>query len=116
MAKKKFIKELTISVNKEINAPKYPKVRVEIKITGVTIPIKDTQKIETKTKAKENLKKCKFTKCSNDRYKLSILSIISNVIIFIYLKYGIFLSKILNTDFLNPIFFSTTVSNFSVTS
>tara|TARA_B100000242_G_scaffold86022_1_gene57460 strand:+ start:468 stop:635 length:168 start_codon:yes stop_codon:yes gene_type:complete len=55
VAKKKFIKELIISVNKEINTPKYPKVRVVIKITGVTIPIKDTQKIEAKTKAKENL-------------------------------------------------------------
>ena len=54
-AKKKFIKELIKSVNKETHTPKYPKVRVEIKSTGVTIPTKDTQNIETITKEKENL-------------------------------------------------------------
>ena len=54
-AKKKFINELITSVNKEMHIPKYPKIRVEIKSTGVTIPTNDTQKIETKTKEKENL-------------------------------------------------------------
>ena len=41
VAIKKFNKELIIRVNKEINAPEYPKAKADINNTGVTIPFKD---------------------------------------------------------------------------
>ena len=48
VATKKFIKELITRVNKEINAPEYPKVKADINNTGVTMPIKEIQIIEIK--------------------------------------------------------------------
>tara|TARA_B100000963_G_scaffold65805_1_gene54038 strand:- start:105 stop:254 length:150 start_codon:yes stop_codon:yes gene_type:complete len=46
VAIKKFNKELIIRVNKEINAPEYPKAKADINNTGVTIPIKEIQIME----------------------------------------------------------------------
>ena len=48
VATKKFIRELITRVNKEINAPEYPKVKADITNTGVTMPIKEIQIIEIK--------------------------------------------------------------------
>tara|TARA_B100000575_G_C23010366_1_gene581990 strand:+ start:421 stop:624 length:204 start_codon:yes stop_codon:yes gene_type:complete len=48
VAIKKFIKEPITRINKEINAPEYPKVKAEINNTGVTMPITEIQIIEIK--------------------------------------------------------------------